>query len=62
MSGSNSHKIFGSFFTKQPYFWHSENEKWISHTMEKKTRFGKLVAHSNMQSFAQYEIIWETIL
>ena len=58
-SGSNSHQIFGSFFTKQPYFWHSKNEKWIFCTMKMKISFGKLVAHSNMHPFAQNEIIWE---
>ena len=58
-SGSNSHQIFGSFFTKQPYFWHSKNEKWIFHTTKMKTSFGILVAHSNMHPFAQNEIIWE---
>ena len=58
-SGSNLHQIFDSFFTKQPYFRHSENEKWIFRATKMKTSFGKLVGHSNMLTFAKYEIIWE---
>ena len=35
------------------------NEKQIFRTTKMKTSFGKLIAHSNMHPFAQYEIIWE---
>ena len=58
-SGSNLHQIVGSFFTKNPYFWHSKNEKWIFRATKMKTSFGKLVGHSNMHTFAKYEIIWQ---
>ena len=58
-SGSNSHQTFARYFTKQPYFWHSENEKWFFRTKKMKTSFDKLVSHSNMHPFVQYEIIWE---
>ena len=43
-SGSNSHQIFGSFFTKQPYFWHSENEKWIFRATKMKIPSANLLA------------------
>ena len=58
-SGSNSHQIFGRFFTKQPYFWHSKNEKQFFRRTKINNFFGNLVAHFSMHPFAQYEIIWE---
>src|SRR3954470_22310628 len=43
---------------KRPYFRHSENEKCIFRATKMKTSFGKLVVHSNIQTYAKNEIIW----
>src|SRR3954470_1815955 len=34
------------------------NEKWIFRGTKMKTSFGKLVGHSNIHTYAKYEIIW----
>src|SRR3954465_10021757 len=35
----------------------SENEKWIFRATKMNTSFGKLVGHSNIHTYAKYEII-----
>ena len=63
-SGSNLHHIVGSFFTKQPYFRHSENEKWIFVQRKWEVPSANLLAIpictllQNMRSFG--ETIFET--
>ena len=44
---------------KKPYFCHSEMEKWIFRAKKMKTSFRKLIGHSNIHTYAKYEIIWE---
>ena len=52
------HQLFGSSFTKNPPFGHSENEKWIFRAKKMKTSVGNIVWKSKMYPCAQYEIIW----